>query len=87
MMLRQHLTPPGIHTIDNDTLLNVTCDIVEREVGCSSPATREVSDEQPITQLFMRSSGKFVLIGVYMNAYSISNLCTRTVITCTCTCT
>ena len=69
--VRQLLTPPGARTIDNGTLLNVMCDIVEREVGRSS-ATCDMSDEQPVVQSFMRSSGKlFVFFHVYMNVDSI----------------
>ena len=78
--VRQLLTPPGVRTIDNGALLNAMCDLVEREVGRSSPATHDVSEDQPITQSFMRSSGTLlVLIDVYMNVYSSSKLCTRTV--------
>ena len=72
--VRQLLTPPGARTIDNGTLLNTMCDIVEREAGRSSPATRDVSDEHPVTQSFMRSSGK--LLNVYTNVYTCSKLCT-----------
>ena len=69
--VKQLLTPPGVRSIDNGALLNAMCDIVEREVGRSSPATRDVSDDQPITQSFMRSSGKlFLLIDVYVHVYS-----------------
>ena len=29
--MKQFLTPPGAHTIDNRTVLNTMCDIAERE--------------------------------------------------------
>ena len=64
-LVRRLLTPPGAGTIDNGTLLNAMCDIVEREVGRSSPATDDVPGDQPVTQSFMRSSGKlFTLLNV-----------------------
>ena len=55
--VRQLMTPPGSRAIDNGTLLNAMFDIVEREAGSVS-RPHVASEEQPVTQSFMRNSGE-----------------------------
>ena len=52
----QLLTPSGHNLIDNGTLLNAMCDVVEREF--QAPFQQTCHAEEPLTQSFMRNSGK-----------------------------
>ena len=55
--VRELLTPPGSRRMDNETLLNSMFDIVEKTVQRSESRQTTLA-AQPLTQSFMRNSGK-----------------------------